>query len=94
MVKNMKLKNQYIAIAALGAMSLTACNDMLDVESPSQMDQTMVYSSTEFATNAINGVYVLFCEDPYTSRMCGVQRPTLKWQALCAAMVQQTNPQN
>ena len=56
----MKFKNKYIAIAALGAFGLTSCNDTLDVESPSQMDQTMVYSSTEFATNAINGVYVLF----------------------------------
>ena len=68
----MKFKNKYIAIAALGVIGLTSCNDTLEVESPSQMDQTMVYSSTEFATNAINGVYVLFCEDPFTSRMCGV----------------------
>lgn len=68
----MKLKNKYIAIAALGTLGLSSCSDTLNVESPSQMDQTMVYSSTEFATNAINGVYVLFGEDPYTSRMCGV----------------------
>ena len=69
----MKLKNKIIAIAAVGAMALTtSCSDTLDVSSPSQMDQTMVFSSTEFATNAINGVYILFCEDPYTSRMCGV----------------------
>lgn len=68
----MKLKNKYIAIAALGTLGLSSCSDTLNVESPSQMDQAMVYSSTEFATNAINGVYVLFCEDPYTSRMCGV----------------------
>ena len=68
----MKLKNKYIALAAVGALTLASCNDTLDVSSPSQMDQSMAYSSTEFATNAINGVYVLFCEDPYTSRMCGV----------------------
>jgi hypothetical protein len=71
-IKNMKLKNKYIALAAVGALTLASCNDTLDVSSPSQMDQSMAYSSTEFATNAINGVYVLFCEDPYTSRMCGV----------------------
>jgi len=68
----MKLKNKYIAIAALGVMGLTSCSDTLNVEAPSLMDQTMVYGSTEFATNAINGIYVLFGEDPYTSRMCGV----------------------
>lgn len=68
----MKLKNKYIALATVGIMVLTACSDKLEVTSQSQMDQEMVFSSTEFATNAINGVYVLFCEDPYTSRMCGV----------------------
>lgn len=68
----MKLRNIYIALATVGALTLSSCSDTLDVSSPSQMDQTMAFSSTEFATNAINGVYVLFCEDPYTSRMCGV----------------------
>ena len=68
----MKLKNKHLALAAVASLALTACNDVLDVESPSQMDQTMSYSSTEFATNAINGVYVLFCEDSSTSRPCGV----------------------
>lgn len=48
----MKLKNKYIAIAALGVMGLTSCSDTLNVESPSQMDANMVYSSAEFATNA------------------------------------------
>lgn len=67
----MKLKNIIIALAAVGAIT-TSCSDTLNVSSPSQMDQEMVFSSTEFATNAINGVYILFCEDPYTSRMCGV----------------------
>ncbi len=68
----MKSYNKYLAIAALGALTLTSCDDTLNVDAPSQMDLKSVYSSTEFATNAINGVYVLFCEDPYTSRMCGV----------------------
>ena len=39
----MKIKNLYIAIATLGAMGLTACNDYLDVESPSQMDTLINY---------------------------------------------------
>ncbi len=90
----MKFKNKYIAIAALGALSLTACNDMLDVESPSQMDQKMVYSSTEFATNAINGVYVLFCEDPFTSRMCGVWMQNTDVEAMGVSATAATNHRN
>ena len=72
MIKVMKLKNKYIAAVGALALTISSCSDTLNVESPSQMDQTMVFASTEFATNAINGVYILFCEDPYTSRMCGV----------------------
>ena len=87
----MKLKNKYIAIAALGMMGLTSCNDTLNVESPSQMDQTLVYSSTEFATNAINGVYVLFCEDPYTSRMCGVWMQNTDVEAMSVQEAVATN---
>lgn len=68
----MKFINKYIAMAALGAVSLASCNDELDVESLSQMDGDQVYSTVENATNAINGVYVLFCEDPFTSRMSAV----------------------
>ena len=87
----MKLKNKYIAIAALGLMGLTSCNDTLDVESPSQMDLKMVYGSTEFATNAINGVYVLFCEDPYTSRMCGVWMQNTDVEAMSVQEAVATN---
>ena len=90
----MKFKNKYLAIAALGVIGLTACNDTLDVESPSQMDQTMVYNSTEFATNAINGVYVLFCEDPYTSRMCGVWMQNTDVEAMGVSATTATNHRN
>ncbi len=90
----MKFKNKYIAIAALGVIGLTSCNDTLDVESPSQMDQTMVYSSTEFATNAINGVYVLFCEDPFTSRMCGVWMQNTDVEAMGVSATTATNHRN
>ena len=55
---DMKPYSKLLAIAAVGAFALTSCDDTLNVDSPSQMDQTMVYNSTEFATNAINGVYV------------------------------------
>ena len=87
----MKIKNLYIAIATLGVMGLTACDDYLDVDSPSQMDQNMVYGSTEFATNAINGVYVLFCEDPFTSRMCGVWMQNTDVEAMSVQEAVATN---
>jgi hypothetical protein len=90
----MKLKNKYIAIAALGAMGLSSCSDTLNVDSPSQMDQTLVYSSTEFATNAINGVYVLFGEDPYTSRMCGVWMQNTDVEAMGVSATTATNHRN
>ncbi len=87
----MKLKNKYIAFAAAGVMGLTSCNDTLNVESPSQMDANMVFSSSEFATNAINGVYVLFCEDPYTSRMCGVWMQNTDVEAMSVQEAVATN---
>ena len=90
----MKLRNKYIAIAAVGALTLTSCSDTLNVDSPSQMDQTMVYNSTEFATNAINGVYVLFCEDPYTSRMCGVWMQNTDVEAMGVSATTATNHRN
>ena len=90
----MKLKNKYIAIAALGVMGLTSCSDTLNVESPSQMDANMVYSSAEFATNAINGAYVLFCEDPYTSRMCGVWMQNTDVEAMAPSEAVATNHRN
>lgn len=88
----MKLK--YLTIAALGVAALSSCSDTLNVDSPSQMDQTMVYSSTEFATNAINGVYVLFGEDPYTSRMCGVWMQNTDVEAMGVSATTATNHRN
>src|SRR5574344_1257343 len=65
----MKSINKYISIAAMGMLGLTSCNDFLETTSPSQQNPTFVYSNTDDASNALNGVYVLFCEDPFTSRM-------------------------
>ncbi len=67
----MKLKNKYIFVSALACagLALTSCNDILDVDHPSQMDNNFVFKNTEYATTALNGIYTLFCEDPYTSRM-------------------------
>ena len=88
----MKLK--YLAIAAVGAMGLTSCSDTLNVESPSQMDLDLVYGSTEFATNAINGVYVLFGEDPYSSRMMGVWMQNTDVEAMATSATTGTNHRN
>jgi len=61
-----------MAMLATASIAVTACDDTLDVDSPSSQDATFVYSSTEHATKALNSVYVLFCEDPFTSRMSNV----------------------
>ena len=90
----MKLNSKYLAIAALGTLGLSSCSDTLNVDAPSQMDPALVYGSTEFATNAINGVYVLFCEDPYTSRMCGVWMQNTDVEAMATSATTGTNHRN
>lgn len=65
----MKFKKIYIAVAALGLFSLSSCNDFLDVTSASEMNAEFVFSNTEDTEKALMGVYVKFCEDPFTSRM-------------------------
>ena len=67
----MKLKNKYMMVSALVAtgIGLTSCSDLLEVEHPSQMDSEFVFKNTEYATTALTGIYAMFCEDPYTSRM-------------------------
>ncbi len=68
----MKLKNKYIALAILGGATFVACDDALDVTFPSEQDPDLTFSNVEDATMALNGVYVLFAEDPYTSRLSNV----------------------
>lgn len=51
----MKLKN--IFLTGLVLMALTACNDYLDVESPSKYSPEYVFSNTSEADRALNGVY-------------------------------------
>lgn len=68
----MKLKKLNIFIAALGLLAFSSCNDFLDVSSPSQADAEFVFSNTEDTEKMLNGVYVKFCEDPFTSRMSNV----------------------
>jgi len=60
---------KYISLAVAGILGFSSCSDFLDTESPSQQDANFVYGNTNDAVQALNGVYVLFAEDPFTSRM-------------------------
>ncbi len=51
----MKIKN--ILISGLGVLALTACNDYLDVDTPSKYSIEDVFSSQKDANEALNGVY-------------------------------------
>lgn len=48
---------------------MSSCEDYLEVESPSSFDSDYIFSNTTDAKKAILGVYSLFAQDPYTSRM-------------------------
>lgn len=51
----MKLHN--ILISGLGAMTLVACNDFLEVDAPSKYTTGLIYSSESDISTALNGVY-------------------------------------
>ena len=62
--------NKYIVIIVIAASSfLTACNDFLDTNSLSNFDTKYVFSNSDDAKKAVLGVYALFAQDSYTSRM-------------------------
>lgn len=58
----------YISIA-LGAISLASCKKFLDTNSRSTFTKDEVFATVEDANNALNGVYALFNQDAYTSRV-------------------------
>lgn len=62
----MKLRN--ILISGLGIMSLTACNDYLDVDAPSKHDIEKIYGSTKETGTALNGVYRGLLEETPSDR--------------------------
>jgi len=67
------MKKRIIYIAALyAAMIFPSCNDYLTVDSPSSFDTDYVFSNTDDAKKMVLGVYALFAEDTYTSRMSNV----------------------
>jgi hypothetical protein len=57
----MKIKN--IMLGCLGLLSLTACNDYLDVDAPSSNTTEQVYSSATEMNKALNGVYAKILSD-------------------------------
>lgn len=64
----MKKINIYIAIL-LATLLATSCNDFLDVESKSAMDEDIVFSTEEIAESAVMGITVSFAEtNSYRSR--------------------------
>lgn len=68
----MKLKINNIIIAAVSMMALSSCNDFLTVSSPSEDNADFIFSNIEDTEKALNGIYVKFAEDPFTSRMSNV----------------------
>ena len=57
----MKFRN--IMLGCLGLLSLTACNDFLDVDAPSSNTTEQVYSSATEMNKALNGVYAKILSD-------------------------------
>jgi len=71
MNKNMKkIINTTILFCTL--LIAVSCNDFLDVESPSAFDSDYVFSNAGDAKKMVLGVYALFSQDTYTSRMSNV----------------------
>lgn len=61
-------KNIYI-IAGLASLTLFSCKKILEPETPSQFSQEYIYSTEADAKKAVNGVYALFNQDAFTSRV-------------------------
>jgi hypothetical protein len=64
----MKMK-KYIIIIMSVTMLFSSCNDLLKVDSPSTFDSNYVFSNTGDAKKMVLGVYAMFAQDSYTSRM-------------------------
>lgn len=67
----MKIGKFIMGLACVALLG-TACEDYLDVEAPSSFDADYVFSNKEDTRMMLMGVYKLFAEDTYTSRMSNV----------------------
>lgn len=64
---------KYKAVTAITLLALfTSCNDFLNTTSLSNFDSKYVFSNVEDTKKAVFGVYALFTQDSYTSRMSNV----------------------
>jgi hypothetical protein len=65
----MKIK-KYIAISVVASLAFfTSCSDFLETSSLSNFDSDYVFSNPGDAKKAVLGVYSMFAQDSYTSRM-------------------------
>lgn len=67
----MKFK-QYLTALMAAVLTLSSCSDFLEPESESNFDETYVFSNAGDAKKMVLGVYALFAQDSYTSRMSNV----------------------
>lgn len=67
----MKILKNIIPVLAI-TFSLGACSDFLEPVSESNFDESYVFSNTGDAKKMVLGVYALFSQDSYTSRMSNV----------------------
>jgi SusD family. len=63
---------KYIALIITATMFFTACSDFLSPTSLSNFDGNYVFSNSGDAKKMVLGVYALFAQDSYTSRMSSV----------------------
>ncbi|MEG1586636.1 MAG: RagB/SusD family nutrient uptake outer membrane protein [Bacteroidales bacterium] len=63
------MKYRKILSIALLSFALSGCEDFLTVDSPSSFDASYVFTNAADAEKMIMGVYSLFAQDTYTSRM-------------------------
>jgi hypothetical protein len=63
---------KYIALIITATMFFTACSDFLSPTSLSNFDGNYVFSNSGDAKKMVMGVYALFAQDSYTSRMSAV----------------------
>lgn len=55
-------KRIYIAFALLGGLSLASCEDFLDAPAQSTMDESIIFSSYDLASGAVDGIKLSFAE--------------------------------
>ncbi|GAA4443094.1 RagB/SusD family nutrient uptake outer membrane protein [Pontibacter saemangeumensis] len=63
------MKKIILYSAAVVALLFTSCDDYLETDSPSSFTQDYIFSNEADAAKAVYGIYALFNQDAYTSRL-------------------------